>query len=704
MPFRKLFTPKVRNPVVVNPAATAARTARRAQAREQRNKEFSIDSDDDVKIVYLASDPPHDVVLSVVNTIAQNNAEIFHTEESCFDFIKSVTDKKIFIIVDVAPTDDFINSLEGQSQVDSLIVYSSLAESAAADQQAQRSRVVNWCEDQESLRNTIIKSREDIDKQAAAFSIYNQKDKATRDLAKESGSFLFFQLFKIVLKNMPKTAEAKSTMVAICRTFYRGNIKELANIEEFDLTYQSEDAIEWYTRESFVYKFINKALRTEDVDVLYQFRFYIMDLSDQLELKFEQLKKTQPNLIKLYRGLNISRDEVDNFQQSTGNLISTNGYLSTSSDYSVAHGFATKGARREGLVKAIFEYQVDLNVVKKIVIADISEFSAFPEEAEVLVDIGASFQIDSCTYDETENLYRVTVQATDKGADLAFEYIEYQKKKMVDANIVLLFGHLLLEMGNYAKAEKYFDTILSSSNPNDEEVACIYFNFGRTHRLNGEFTRAVDFYTRAYNLHMDTKPRRLASAAKTLNSLGIAHSEQGDQLQAKQCFERALTLYKKSIPKKNVDYAGILVNLGTIDFDQNEYDRALDKYRKAKKIYEVVLPSGHPNLALLLVNIGNVHLKRKEHEIALIHYQEALALQQASLPSDHPDIARTLHNIATCHDLQGNTEIANGCKEQAINTVGRTLNAQHPLRSLLAQMVITKVNADAEEEVITVRL
>ena len=133
---------------------------------------------------------------------------------------------------------------------------------------------------------------------------------------------------------------------------------------------------------------------------------------------------------------------------------------------------------------------------------------------------------------------------------MASEYIEYQKKKMVDANVVLLFGHLLLEMGNYAKAQKYFDTILSSSNPNDEEVACIYFNFGRTHRLNGEFSQAVDFYKRAYNLHMDTKPRRLASAAKTLNGLGIVHSEQGDRLQAKQCFERALKFYKKSIPKE----------------------------------------------------------------------------------------------------------------------------------------------------------
>ena len=167
-----------------------------------------------------------------------------------------------------------------------------------------------------------------------------------------------------------------------------------------------------------------------------------------------------------------------------------------------------------------------------------------------------------------DKLYRVTVQATDKGAALASEYIEYQKKKMVDANVVLLFGHLLLEMGNYAKAQKYFDTILSSSNPNDEEVACIYFNFGRTHRLNGEFSRAIDSYTRAYDLHMNTKPRRLASAAKTLNGLAIVHSEQGDHLKAKECFERALLLYKKSIPKKHVDYAGILVNLGTIEFDQ----------------------------------------------------------------------------------------------------------------------------------------
>lgn len=135
-------------------------------------------------------------------------------------------------------------------------------------------------------------------------------------------------------------------------------------------------------------RFINKALRTENVDVLYEFRFFIIDLSEQLEVKFQQLKEKQKDVLKLYRGLKLSEEEIENFQHSIGNLISTNGYLSTSSEYSVAYSFASKPVKRANVVRALFEYQVDLNLVHKIVIADVREYSAFPEEAEVLVDIG----------------------------------------------------------------------------------------------------------------------------------------------------------------------------------------------------------------------------------------------------------------------------------------------------------------------------
>ena len=141
--------------------------------------------------------------------------------------------------------------------------------------------------------------------------------------------------------------------------------------------------------------------------------------------------------------------------------------------------------------------------------------------------------------------------------------MEYQKKKMADANIVLMFGHLLVEMGEYSKAEKYFDTVLAS-NPNDEEIACIYFNFGRAYRLKSDLVRATDYYRRAYELHDKAKPKRRASAAKALNGLGVTSSEQGNQDEAIHYLQRALKLLRKSVQKNHIDVAGTLINLSSI--------------------------------------------------------------------------------------------------------------------------------------------
>ena len=179
--------------------------------------------------------------------------------------------------------------------------------------------------------------------------------------------------------------------------------------------------------------------------------------------------------------------------------------------------------------------------------------------------LGASFQIDACEFNESDQLWYIRAHATDQGAALAAEYLEYQKKRMVEMNITLMFGNLLLDMGEYAKAERYFDMILNSSKPNEEEIACIYFNFGRTNRLKGDFARAIRSYEHAYGLHINARPKRLASAGKTLNGLGVVYSEQGKQFKAEECFRQTLKLFKRAIPKGHIDVAGTLINLATID-------------------------------------------------------------------------------------------------------------------------------------------
>ncbi|CAF0868367.1 unnamed protein product [Adineta ricciae] len=671
MPFFKWRLGKKQNDGKEKEKKSRRRDRYEQQTDQQPNQtEQPTVSDDDTIMVYLASGPPKDTIVEVLRSLNNNEIQIAQTEDECVDLITPLSDKKVLLILDTPPSESILESIKSLSQVDSVIVYSKSFDKQGNElTPEQTSREILRCENPDNLVNIIQTARNEIAKQTAAFSVYNQKDKATRDLSKESASFLFFQLLKTVILNMPKTQEAKQMMVSKCKEFYRGNLVELANINEFDMTYKPDEAIQWYTKECFLYRFINKALRTEDVNILYHFRFYIVDLCKQLELKFEDLKARGKNLVKLYRGSCLSPAEVENFQKSIGNLIATNGYLSTSYDRSVAYGFATKPNNRVGVVRALFEYQVDITQVKHIVIADIAQYSAFPEEAEMLVDIGASFRIESCTYDPADNLYHVQVQATDQGAALAAEYIEYQKKKMMDANIVLLFGHLLLEMGEYEKANQYFDNILNSSKPNDEEIACIYFNFGRTHRLRDNLEEAFHAYLRAYNLHAHAKPKRLASAAKALNGIGIVFSAMGRDDDALQCFVNALGLFKKSVRKKHVDVAGTLINLSTIQCDRKQYDEALVNTLKAQKLFQDCLPGAHPNHASTFATLGNIYFGLGRLDLSIENYKRALEIQLLSLPSGHPDITRTLHNIGLAYERRGDYKVAHDYVQKALETV-----------------------------------
>ncbi|CAF4265455.1 unnamed protein product, partial [Rotaria sordida] len=77
--------------------------------------------------------------------------------------------------------------------------------------------------------------------------------------------FLLFQLFNYVIARLPRDQQAKQQMIQICRQYYRGNTAELKLIDQCGKEYQHTHAVHWYSKESFVYKLINKALRTEDI-------------------------------------------------------------------------------------------------------------------------------------------------------------------------------------------------------------------------------------------------------------------------------------------------------------------------------------------------------------------------------------------------------------------------------------------------------
>jgi hypothetical protein len=55
-------------------------------------------------------------------------------------------------------------------------------------------------------------------------------------------------------------------MIDSCRQYYQSNIKELKSIDEFEQEYQSNEAIDWYLKKTFLYRMVNKALHTMNFD------------------------------------------------------------------------------------------------------------------------------------------------------------------------------------------------------------------------------------------------------------------------------------------------------------------------------------------------------------------------------------------------------------------------------------------------------
>jgi hypothetical protein len=96
--------------------------------------------------------------------------------------------------------------------------------------------------------------------------------------------------------------------------------------------------------------------------------------------------------------------EINQMVDNVGGLISMNGFFSTSRDEFQARRFATKISRRNDVVGVLLEISVDINH-DKIIFADIAQFSAFPQEQEVLFDLATVFKIVHVELDRATDLW-----------------------------------------------------------------------------------------------------------------------------------------------------------------------------------------------------------------------------------------------------------------------------------------------------------
>ncbi|CAF1463350.1 unnamed protein product, partial [Didymodactylos carnosus] len=104
-----------------------------------------------------------------------------------------------------------------------------------------------------------------------------------KEINKQETSFMYFQLLTEILTGMDHKDDAKTDMINQCRLQYIDNEIVLNHIHEFDKTSSPNKAIWWYTRHCFLYEILNKALRIQDIDMLFKYLFFLTDLHNQIQ-------------------------------------------------------------------------------------------------------------------------------------------------------------------------------------------------------------------------------------------------------------------------------------------------------------------------------------------------------------------------------------------------------------------------------------
>lgn len=187
-----------------------------------------------------------------------------------------------------------------------------------------------------------------------------------------------------------------------------------------------------------------------------------------------------------------------------------------------------------------------------------------------MFDLGSTFQIEPISKDEQLNMTVVKLTVTDAGTKMAERYIKLNRKQNEETTADILFGILLIQMGEYDQSLKYFTNLLTASNGKVDTVR-VYSAIGFVYLCKGKLDTAFEYADYAYQMMIKTKPSRIKDTTKPATVMSHVYLRRkmfGEALDL--CFE-ALEIREQFFGDKHLDTAGVLNNIGNVYYKIKDY-------------------------------------------------------------------------------------------------------------------------------------
>ena len=369
-----------------------------------------------------------------------NDIQVFDSAEKSIEYIRWIAPKKsIFLIISGLLAESVLSQTHNIQQLETVYIFCLDKEkhSKLMDQYAKiRGIFVDKFKLFHQLAEDILK----FDEKSFPMHVFAQKhengiETSMRDYIGDNNATLnWIELFSFILIHLPLDQnQAKQDMLTQCRIYYHGNEAEQRRIDEFAKENNTENIIHWYTRDAFVYRLVNKALRTLNIDVIFEFRFFIIELYRQLKTHhtnyIQSLSTSTSKIPTVYRGQLISSDEVQNLKNNIGDIISTTSFLSTTDDENIAAGFITGASISES---ALFEINIPDSYYEQVgdslsytrPFFNVSSLSKFSGENETIFSIGTIFRIISIKED---SIRRICLELDEHNNLLTKHFCHFEK-------------------------------------------------------------------------------------------------------------------------------------------------------------------------------------------------------------------------------------------------------------------------------------
>jgi hypothetical protein len=177
---------------------------------------------EDIRLIWVDTkiDDSEDSAHTQILLLEFNPAALFYTDLTrCVDLIKSITDEQILLIVSGALAREVLSQVHNLRHLAAVFIFCRNRE-YHIELISQYSKIIDVFTHQEPLLQSIRQTMKIVEKQLMAFSLFDQKLKSTRDLSKDSASFLWNQLLLYVLKKLPQDEQVKLHMLSTCADLY----------------------------------------------------------------------------------------------------------------------------------------------------------------------------------------------------------------------------------------------------------------------------------------------------------------------------------------------------------------------------------------------------------------------------------------------------------------------------------------------------